>query len=78
VVGASVGGAATVEALRRRGYAGQVTLFGAEPHPPYGRPPLSKQILSGAWQAHRAQLRPPDLAPALCLSRRLARPSAAA
>jgi NADPH-dependent 2,4-dienoyl-CoA reductase/sulfur reductase-like enzyme len=59
VVGASAAGLATVEALRRKGYVGQVTVLGAEPHLPYDRPPLSKQILSGTWEPERAQLRPP-------------------
>jgi len=45
VVGAGLGGMRTTEALRRRGYAGQITLVGAERHLPYDRPPLSKQTL---------------------------------
>ncbi|MEV4630639.1 FAD/NAD(P)-binding oxidoreductase [Micromonospora sp. NPDC049523] len=65
VVGASAAGLATVEALRRGGYRGQLTVLGAEPHPPYDRPPLSKQILSGSWPADRAQLRPPAVLSAL-------------
>lgn len=60
VAGASAAGLATVEALRRKGYTGQLTVLGAEPHLPYDRPPLSKQVLSGSWQPDRAQLRPPD------------------
>ncbi|MGW0200483.1 NAD(P)/FAD-dependent oxidoreductase [Nonomuraea sp. NPDC003201] len=58
VAGASAAGLATVEALRRKGYEGRVTVLGAEPHLPYDRPPLSKQILSGSWDPERAQLRP--------------------
>lgn len=58
VVGASAAGLSTVEALRRKGYQGTVTVLGAESHPPYDRPPLSKQVLAGTWQADRAQLRP--------------------
>ncbi|TDV55963.1 NAD(P)/FAD-dependent oxidoreductase [Actinophytocola oryzae] len=57
VVGASVAGLSTVEALRRRGYAGHVTLLGGERHLPYDRPPLSKQVLSGARPADRTTLR---------------------
>ena len=60
VVGASAAGLATAEALRRKGYQGPLTVLGAEPHLPYDRPPLSKQVLSGAWQPERAQLRRPD------------------
>lgn len=58
VVGASAGGLTTAEALRRKGYEGRLTLLGGERHLPYDRPPLSKQVLSGAWEAGRAQLRP--------------------
>jgi NADPH-dependent 2,4-dienoyl-CoA reductase/sulfur reductase-like enzyme len=60
VVGASAAGLSTVEALRRKDYAGRVTVLGAEPHLPYDRPPLSKQVLSGSWAAERAQLRPSE------------------
>ncbi|HLK79699.1 MAG TPA: FAD-dependent oxidoreductase [Streptosporangiaceae bacterium] len=47
IVGASVAGVRTAEALRRRGFGGRVTLIGAEPRPPYDRPPLSKAFLAG-------------------------------
>ncbi|WP_234433214.1 NAD(P)/FAD-dependent oxidoreductase [Streptomyces sp. NRRL WC-3549] len=40
-------GVQTAVALRERGFAGPVTLIGAEPHPPYDRPPLSKAVLLG-------------------------------
>jgi 3-phenylpropionate/trans-cinnamate dioxygenase ferredoxin reductase component len=43
VVGASAAGLSTAEALRRKGYAGRLTLLDAENHLPYDRPPLSKQ-----------------------------------
>ena len=58
VVGASAAGLATAESLRRKGYQGTLTLLGAERHLPYDRPPLSKQVLSGAWEPDRARLRP--------------------
>lgn len=57
VVGASAAGLTAAEALRRRGFDGTVTLIGDEPHPPYDRPPLSKQVLAGSWQPERAALR---------------------
>ncbi|HMA47977.1 MAG TPA: NAD(P)/FAD-dependent oxidoreductase, partial [Frankiaceae bacterium] len=47
VVGAGLAGARACEELRRQGYAGRLTLVGAEPHPPYDRPPLSKALLRG-------------------------------
>ena len=31
--------------------------MGAEPHPPYDRPPLSKQLLAGTWGLDRVVLR---------------------
>lgn len=57
IVGASAGGLATAEALRRQGFSGTLTVIGDEPHPPYDRPPLSKQFLSGQWQPERLLLR---------------------
>ncbi|WSY29978.1 FAD-dependent oxidoreductase [Streptomyces sp. NBC_00887] len=47
VVGAGMAGVQTAVALREQGFAGQVTLIGAEPHQPYDRPPLSKAVLLG-------------------------------
>ncbi|MFD3377499.1 MULTISPECIES: NAD(P)/FAD-dependent oxidoreductase [unclassified Streptomyces] len=65
VVGASASGLTTVEALRRNGYPGGITVLGDESHAPYDRPPLSKQVLSGAWAPERASLRTPDVLAAL-------------
>jgi NADPH-dependent 2,4-dienoyl-CoA reductase/sulfur reductase-like enzyme len=65
VVGAAAAGLSTVEALRRKGYAGEVVVLGAEPHAPYDRPPLSKQVLSGAWEPARAALRTQETLSAL-------------
>lgn len=45
VVGASVAGLRTVQALRMKGYEGRITLLGEEPHSPYDKPPLSKEML---------------------------------
>lgn len=45
VVGAGLAGAATVAALRDQGFAGHVTVLGAEGVEPYDRPPLSKELL---------------------------------
>ncbi|MGN9786602.1 NAD(P)/FAD-dependent oxidoreductase [Nonomuraea sp. ZG12] len=57
IVGASAAGLSTAEALRRHGHQGRLTLLDAEPHLPYDRPPLSKQVLAGAWEPERARLR---------------------
>lgn len=65
VVGASASGLTTVEALRRKGYKGRITVLGDEPHTPYDRPPLSKQVLCGTWEPERAALRPQDALSAL-------------
>ncbi|WP_381791083.1 NAD(P)/FAD-dependent oxidoreductase [Streptomyces niveus] len=65
VVGASAAGLSTVEALRRHGCTGTVTVIGAETHQPYDRPPLSKQVLAGSWQPERTQLRSADVLSAL-------------
>ncbi len=46
IVGASMGGLRTAEALRRAGYSGPITIIGDEVHAPYNRPPLSKEVLS--------------------------------
>lgn len=61
VVGASAAGLTAAEALRREGYTGELTIVGEEVHSPYDRPPLSKQILRGAWDEGRIVLRSPDL-----------------
>ena len=47
IVGASLAGWHAAKALRREGFDGTLTLIGAEPHRPYDRPPLSKQVLAG-------------------------------
>jgi 3-phenylpropionate/trans-cinnamate dioxygenase ferredoxin reductase subunit len=47
VAGAGLAGLRTIEELRAAGYAGAVTLVGAEPRPPYDRPPLSKRLMIG-------------------------------
>ncbi|MEU1215909.1 FAD-dependent oxidoreductase [Streptomyces sp. NPDC005790] len=65
VVGASAAGLTTAEALRRKGYQGELTLLGAERHLPYDRPPLSKQVLAGTRTPDTARLRTPEALAAL-------------
>ncbi|WP_235876737.1 NAD(P)/FAD-dependent oxidoreductase [Saccharopolyspora terrae] len=60
VVGAAAAGLTTADALRRKGFDGSMTVLGAESHPPYDRPPLSKQVLAGQWEAERTSLRSPE------------------
>ncbi|MFC4931417.1 3-phenylpropionate/cinnamic acid dioxygenase ferredoxin--NAD(+) reductase subunit [Massilia sp. GCM10023247] len=45
IVGAGQAGANAAAELRRQGFAGRVLLVGDEPHLPYERPPLSKDVL---------------------------------
>jgi NADPH-dependent 2,4-dienoyl-CoA reductase/sulfur reductase-like enzyme len=47
VVGASLAGLRAAETLREKGFTGSLTMVGDEPHEPYDRPPLSKQVLLG-------------------------------
>lgn len=56
MVGAGLGGLRTAERLRAAGHDGPITLVGNETHLPYDRPPLSKQILTGAWESPRTLL----------------------
>jgi len=57
IVGAGAAGLGAAEAARSLGHEGSILLVGDEPHEPYDRPPLSKQFLSGAWEADRLPLR---------------------
>jgi phthalate 3,4-dioxygenase ferredoxin reductase component len=56
IVGASVAGIRTAQALRAEGYGGSIVVVGDEAELPYDRPPLSKQVLSGAWDLDRIAL----------------------
>jgi apoptosis-inducing factor 3 len=47
IIGAGAAGNAAAEMLRREGYAGPITLIGAEQTPPVDRPNLSKDYLAG-------------------------------
>lgn len=47
VVGASLAGLNAARALREQQFEGRVVVVGAESHPPYDRPPLSKDFLAG-------------------------------
>ncbi|MHA6796353.1 NAD(P)/FAD-dependent oxidoreductase [Pseudonocardia bannensis] len=57
IIGAGLGGLRTAEQLRAAGFEGRISLVGEEPHPPYDRPPLSKQLLAGDWEPERIVLR---------------------
>ena len=77
VVGAGLAGARCAETLRAEGFDGRITLVGEEPVPPYERPALSKEFLSGARDTDDLTLRSAgfwaDQGVALLLGRRVAR-----
>ncbi len=58
IVGASLAGGTAAATLRQEGFDGDLILVGAEPLPPYERPPLSKQYLRGEAPFEKALVRP--------------------
>jgi 3-phenylpropionate/trans-cinnamate dioxygenase ferredoxin reductase subunit len=48
VIGAGQAGGWAAKTLRDQNFAGTITLVGDEEHPPYERPPLSKDVLLGS------------------------------
>jgi 3-phenylpropionate/trans-cinnamate dioxygenase ferredoxin reductase subunit len=60
IVGASLAGGRAAATLRQEGFDGRVILIGAEPQPPYERPPLSKEYLRGEFSFEGALVQPPD------------------
>ncbi|KVE01960.1 NAD(P)/FAD-dependent oxidoreductase [Burkholderia anthina] len=57
IVGAGHAGGRAAQVLRASGWRGRIVLIGAEPHPPYERPPLSKGVLTGDRSAAQCRLR---------------------
>lgn len=57
IVGAGLAGARCAEGLRDGGFAGRIVLAGEEPHGPYERPALSKELLAGTRPAAALPLR---------------------
>lgn len=58
IVGGSVAGARTAQALRSGGYAGEIFVVEPEPGEAYDRPPLSKEYLKGSWPREQLDLIP--------------------
>lgn len=58
IVGASLAGGTAAATLREEGFDGKLILIGAEPHPPYERPPLSKEYLRGETAFEKSLVRP--------------------
>ncbi|MEX0427725.1 NAD(P)/FAD-dependent oxidoreductase [Nocardioides sp. DS6] len=56
IVGASVGGVRTAQALRSEGYDGEIVLLERETELPYNKPPLSKALLKGTSDADSIRL----------------------
>jgi NADPH-dependent 2,4-dienoyl-CoA reductase/sulfur reductase-like enzyme len=71
VVGASLAGLRAVETLRAQGFDGALVLVGDEPHAPYDRPPLSKQVLQGTLDPRDTAYRRKEGYEALALDMRL-------
>ncbi len=59
IVGASLAGGGAAAVLRQEGFDGGVVLVGAEPQPPYERPPLSKEYLRGEFSFEQALVQEP-------------------
>jgi 3-phenylpropionate/trans-cinnamate dioxygenase ferredoxin reductase subunit len=58
IIGAGQAGGQAAYSLRLGGFAGEITIVGDEPAPPYQRPPLSKAYLKGEMDAERLFLKP--------------------
>ena len=61
IVGASLAGLRAAETLRQQEFAGSIVVVSDENEIPYDRPPLSKKVLSGEWEADRIRLRKPEI-----------------
>ena len=60
IIGAGQAAAALAARLRENGCDGRITLYGAEPHPPYQRPPLSKRYIAERWPEDRLAFKTPE------------------
>ncbi len=58
IVGGGQAGAWAAKTLRQEGFDGHLTIVGAEEHPPYERPPLSKHLLLGQSEVEAAYVFP--------------------
>lgn len=58
IVGGGHGGAQAAIALRQAKFEGSIAVVGDEPEPPYERPPLTKDYLSGEKTFERILIRP--------------------
>lgn len=58
IAGASLGGLRAAERLRAAGWSEELVVVGDEPHMPYNRPPLSKEVLAGKASFESLTFRP--------------------
>jgi 3-phenylpropionate/trans-cinnamate dioxygenase ferredoxin reductase subunit len=72
IIGAGHAGGSVAALLRQYGWKGPIALIGAEPVPPYQRPPLSKAWLKREADAAGLALRPATFYPANAITLRMA------
>jgi NADPH-dependent 2,4-dienoyl-CoA reductase/sulfur reductase-like enzyme len=58
IAGGGLAAQRCTETLRAQGYDGPIRIVCGEPHPPYDRPPLSKEVLTGDMPPSALPLRP--------------------
>jgi NADPH-dependent 2,4-dienoyl-CoA reductase/sulfur reductase-like enzyme len=73
IVGAGLAGLRAAQELRGQGFTDELTVIGAEPHRPYDRPPLSKELLLGRVTPDDIVLLPADQEAELAVDWRLGR-----
>jgi NADPH-dependent 2,4-dienoyl-CoA reductase/sulfur reductase-like enzyme len=61
IVGASLAGLRAAQAARAAGHEGGIVMVGQEPHLPYTRPPLSKELLQGTQEIEDSALQVGEL-----------------
>ncbi|MGH3050356.1 MAG: NAD(P)/FAD-dependent oxidoreductase [Gaiellaceae bacterium] len=61
IVGASLAGLRAAQAARSAGHDGGIVMIGQEPHLPYTRPPLSKELLQGTQEIEDSALQVGEL-----------------
>lgn len=61
IVGGSLAGLRAAQSARRAGHDGGLVMIGREPHLPYTRPPLSKELLQGTQEIEDATLQVGEL-----------------
>jgi 3-phenylpropionate/trans-cinnamate dioxygenase ferredoxin reductase subunit len=60
LIGGGIASATAAHTLREQGFNGSILLVGREPHPPYHRPPCSKEYLRGEHGPETAHVHPAD------------------